>query len=712
MTLLVPPHPDDVDDVDDVGADEIDLRDPHAVTPDRVPVPVPADTTSTPPVPLLRHVTALDGLRGIAVLAVVVYHLDRDWLPGGFLGVSLFFTLSGFLITNLLLAEATTTGDVDLRRFFRRRFRRLLPAALATLALAVVLGALAGEASQLESLRGDVVSALAYVANWHFILSGDAYAATFEAPSPLLHLWSLSIEEQFYVVLAVVALGISWWGRRRSRRGLAVTSAARTWGIVFGVAAAASVVAGLLTFDGANTDRVYFGTDTRAVELLAGALLAVLVGMRVPERLARLVGGVALTVLTGTAAVAFAVLVAVADTQASWLYRGGLWGMALVSCALLVGAIHDDGPLARVLRFGPLVGLGLISYGVYLYHWPIFVWLTPERTGLDGIPLAVVRSGVTLAVALLSYRLLEQPIRRGSLRLGAPRVALVAVITLVGLVAGATVVGGLAADRAVVRGNPGLALSLPGIESAGAEPAPASPSTTLPPPPLRRVLFMGDSLVHQSFPTIQDRLTTAGIESLAIGAAGEHLLSRDREWLDELSNTVALWDPDLVVLEACCGWGIPIKDETYVAADGRELAPDTPESWAEWAEVADRATTIAGAGGARVVWTMGPPALPMGLWGPIDVRVGVANDIYARLVGCRPGVGVLDWRVMAAPDGSFSWFLPGPDGQPVQVRHEDGLHFTPVGQAAVADYTRQTLQQLWTTGGGRAGAPAPVVCAP
>ena len=153
----------------------------------------------------LAHIAALDGVRGLAVLAVVVYHLDADLLPGGFLGVSLFFTLSGFLITNLLVAEWRATGTIDLGSFWSRRFRRLLPASVAGIALVIVLSP-AWTANQLAGLPGDVAGALGYVANWRFITGGDRYGAGFEAPSPLLHYWSLAIEEQFYLVVGALTV--------------------------------------------------------------------------------------------------------------------------------------------------------------------------------------------------------------------------------------------------------------------------------------------------------------------------------------------------------------------------------------------------------------------------------------------------------------------------------------------------------------------------
>ena len=170
----------------------------------------------------VAHIAALDGVRGLAVLAVVVYHLDPEALSGGFLGVSLFFTLSGFLITNLLVAEWRATGTIDLGSFWSRRFRRLVPASLAGIVLVIVLSP-AWTANQLADLSGDVAGALGYVANWRFIIGGDRYGAGFEAPSPLLHYWTLAIEEQFYLVVG--ALTVVHAAGRSLRRWLVVFGA-------------------------------------------------------------------------------------------------------------------------------------------------------------------------------------------------------------------------------------------------------------------------------------------------------------------------------------------------------------------------------------------------------------------------------------------------------------------------------------------------------
>lgn len=623
--------------------------------------------------PRLTHVAALDGLRGIAVLAVVVYHLDSDLLPGGFLGVSLFFTLSGFLITNLLLAEWEVTHNVGLRHFWGRRFRRLLPAALVGLVLVVLTSWLWADASQLAALRGDVVSALAYVANWRFIFDGDLYGAGFEQPSPVLHYWSLAIEEQFYVVVALIAVALARFSRTR-----------RAWVVTFGTLAALSMLATLLLWGSADTNRIYFGSDTRAFELLAGVLLALAIGFSVPRRVLRFASR---HVVVAIAAIAMLAAFLLADVGQVWLYRGGLWLVALGSVALIVGAL-DHGPLARGLSWKPLAALGLISYGVYIYHWPVFVYLTSDRTGLDGASLAVLRIGVTLAIAVVSYHLIEQPVRRRDLNLRpVPVVATVAVLT-VGLLVAATVLDGRAATRDVV--------ATPDLELASStEVPPLAPAPPVATPEIERVLFLGDSLVHQSYPTLAARMQAVGVETRVIGGRGEHLLSTGEPWSTELEATLAAFDPNVVVLESCCGWGFAPLPEQVSTSSGVPLQPDTGESWQEWARAAAALTDLARSQGRVVLWVLAPPAQTNGYYGPIEGRIAIANEVYRNIASCRPDVGLIDWRAIAGPDGSFAWALPDRSGIPVQVRSADGLHFTPEGEALLADLTVEVVDAQW-----------------
>jgi peptidoglycan/LPS O-acetylase OafA/YrhL len=645
---------------------------------------------SEPPGRTLGHVGALDGLRGVAVLVVVVYHLSPQTLPGGFLGVSLFFTLSGFLITNLLLVEWQRSRSIDLRRFWGRRFRRLLPAALAGVALVLVLAWASADADQLSRLRGDVLASLGYVANWRFILGGDLYGAGYQAPSPLLHYWSLAIEEQFYIVVAVVALFASRF-----------TGGRRTWFLVFGALAALSMLATvLLAASGAPTTRIYFGSDTRAFELLAGVLLAVVVGFGIPRSWTTRRWRHALWLAAGTGVLVSYFLV---GTEQRWLYRGGLWLVALGSVAMILASL-DTGPVSRVLSWRPFMALGLISYGIYVYHWPIFLWLDRDTTGIDGLPLAALRLSVTLVASLASYRFLEQPIRRRHLTWRPAAAAGALGIAGLVLIAGVDLLGRQAAGRAIVAESPDIQLSAP---TALTVPSPAT-TAVVPRPPLQRVLFIGDSLVHQAWPTVEDRLSTGGIEARVLGGEGEHLLSGDGQWLEDLREEIKVFDPDLVVLESCCGWGSPWKpDESYRAPDGTVLEPDSDEAWTEWDRMARAFTEVARRDGRAVMWLLAPPARTNGYYGPVEGRIGTANAIYERLAQCTPGVGLLDWRVIAAPDGSFTWTLPDAAGNEVQVRHSDGLHFSPEGQAVLADFTRDVLRSHWQTVGGRRPTEAP-----
>jgi peptidoglycan/LPS O-acetylase OafA/YrhL len=351
------------------------------------------------------HVAGLDGLRAFAVAAVLAYHLDGSPLPGGFLGVSTFFTLSGFLITTLLLREHERSRHIDLRSFWARRWRRLLPAALACIA-AVVVAAAAGAYldAQVDDLRTSIPWAVAYLANWHQLTVGGGYLAELSAPSVLEHFWSLAIEEQFYIAFPLVVWAVL---AAATRRGWSHGLARVGLGALLAVSTAVSVA--LAVLPGWSPDRVYLGTDTRVAELLLGALLALALpaGLAGPRRL-RVRRAVA--VLAPLALVVQAVACARVDDRSSWLYEGGLAGFGILSAIVVAGALVP-GPLAWLLSLSPLVWIGRISYGLYLVHWPVFQVLTPRRTGLDDVLLTPLRLGVSVAIAALSARLLEEPIR-------------------------------------------------------------------------------------------------------------------------------------------------------------------------------------------------------------------------------------------------------------------------------------------------------------
>ena len=345
----------------------------------------------------LAYNPALDGIRGAAVGAVLLFHGGFAWARGGYLGVSTFFTLSGFLITSLLIAERTSTGRVRLTAFWARRLRRLFPASAFTLA-GISLSALVVDQAWERSLRGDVLAALAQVANWRFLFDDRSYAELFASPSPVLHFWSLAIEEQFYWAFPLLAAGVFAVG----------TGSLRVFGGVLAALLAGSALLTLALGSGEST-AIYYATPVRMGEILMGALLAVVVARGLP-------GGDLVRRLAAVAGVG-----ALAASVWAWwnigqdspkLYEGGLLVYALVSAALVLSATVP-GPIRSLLSVEPLRLLGVISYGVYLVHWPIFLLLDRGRTGLDGKVLFAARLAVTLAVATASYVVVERPIRSG-----------------------------------------------------------------------------------------------------------------------------------------------------------------------------------------------------------------------------------------------------------------------------------------------------------
>lgn len=342
----------------------------------------------------MAHHPGLDGVRASALIMIMLFHANPKWIPGGFISVSLFFTLSGYLITSLLVFEGEANGRISLRDFWSRRLRRLAPAALVALLVVVGLSTWLSTGVEQGRVRGDAVAAATYVANWRSISSGHSYAEIFADASPLQHLWSLSIEEQLYILVPLmVAIGFAVGLRRR---GI---------GFVFVGASALSVLASVLAN---GHDRIYYGTDTRAVELFAGAALACFLGPRL-EQWAK--GSfrwpLALLVLPLVLFVWFSRIV---DFQSAWLYTGLLGSFALLNIVFCIGAVVP-GPMRWIMSLPPLTLMGRMSYGIYLAHWPVYVWVNEDLVGIAGWPLLGVRVLITFAIAGVMYRLLEQPIR-------------------------------------------------------------------------------------------------------------------------------------------------------------------------------------------------------------------------------------------------------------------------------------------------------------
>jgi peptidoglycan/LPS O-acetylase OafA/YrhL len=353
-----------------------------------------------------RYVAGLDGIRAVAVLCVIAYHINAPWAQGGLLGVGVFFTLSGYLITDLLLSHWDRHGDLGLGRFWLRRARRLLPALFLMLLIVSVWVALF-DSSQLAEVRRQVVSAAFYFANWSTIAAHGSYFARFAAPLPLDHLWSLSIEEQFYLIwpwLLLLALLVV-----RGRTALALLTLA-------GAAVSILVMANMY-HPGTDPTRLYEGTDTRAFGLLIGAALA----MVWPTKMSRLAtrrsvrSPAGLDLVGTTGLIAIFVLVWRTNSLSSFLYPTGLILLSVGTAALLAAVVNPSSMLGAVLGSQPLRWIGVRSYGIYLWHWPIIVLWGHHHAGVNW-PQAALQVAASFFAAAVSWRYVEDPIRRGALK--------------------------------------------------------------------------------------------------------------------------------------------------------------------------------------------------------------------------------------------------------------------------------------------------------
>ncbi|MGZ4711389.1 MAG: acyltransferase family protein [Acidimicrobiia bacterium] len=365
----------------------------------------------TPVSSRLRYAPGLDGLRALSVTAVLLYHADTTWMPGGFLGVDVFFVISGYLITSLLLAENRNRGGISLGQFYLRRARRLLPALFLVLA-SVSLFAVIFLPDEVRALRGDVVAALGYSTNWWQIFQHQSYVAAQGRPPLLRHLWSLAVEEQFYLVWPLLLVGmLHLWKGRRTPMLLAT----------LGGALASFVALLVLSFPHdytiADPSRVYFGTDTRIFTMLVGAALAIVWS---PWKLKDSIPKEGRRLLDGIGAVGLVLLVLTfvnAHYQSNVLFRGGFLAVAVLSAVVIAVAVHPASRIGSVvLATQPLRWIGERSYGIYLWHWPIFMVTRPgQDTDITGWQNTALRFALTYLVAELSFRFVEEPVRHGSL---------------------------------------------------------------------------------------------------------------------------------------------------------------------------------------------------------------------------------------------------------------------------------------------------------
>ena len=660
----------------------------------------------------LTYRPALDGLRAVAVGAVVAYHLDGRGLRGGFLGVDTFFVLSGFLITTLLLLELERSRRIALVAFWGRRLRRLLPALLGVVAAVAAYAWWFAPAMQRATLRGDSLAGLLYVANWRFVASGQSYFDLFSTPSPLRHLWSLAIEEQFYLVWPLVVLAAAAVGR----------SAARTRLIVGGTAAVGAVVsiwAMVRLYDSTDPSRAYYGTDARMHTILIGCLLAVVVVHWRPR--GRLAAGV-LQAVGALSLVGVLVAYATVSDRSAWFYRGGSVVFAVAVAAVVWAAAQESGPLVRVLGVAPARALGRISYGVYLWHWPIIVWLTPANTHLDGPALAGLRLAVTLVAATLSYHLLEMPFRRPAF--GGWRAGL-AVPAVVGATAVAVVLGttGSAVRPNYLGGGGRMSFAMPCPEPSPAERAAAANAASavtvrhrarLP----RRVLVLGDSVacsLRVGFEATRPgpvRVVDGSV--IGCGVVSGRVVSEsmripryqrrcDRYAAESLRAGVRALGgaPDAVVL-------LSTWERFDLVVRGRTLRAGSKDWEAELGRRLDRRVDGLARLGAHVLLTLPAPSTEGEFAGRVmrssrslDLAMLRLRDFLSRYAARRPrAVSTVDLAALVCPAGPPC--RPVVDGR--RLRPTDGTHFDPAGAVQVASWFWDRVGRSATDGPGeRAG---------
>ena len=634
----------------------------------------------------MKHVPGLDGFRGLAVLGVLLFH-HEGLLRGGFLGVDLFFVLSGYLITALLLGEHAKTGRIDLRGFWLRRFRRLMPAVLLLVPVVTVLTWWKGDALTRQMLRGDALGTLLYTANWHAVFERRSYWELFAAPSPLEHTWSLSIEEQFYVAWPLMVTGLM---ARFGARAVLTTAGALALG---------SVAAMWLLYEpGGDTTRVYMGTDTRASGILLGATLAAS-GLATPGA----------PTLAGARARALDVAGALAlfGTLAAWvyfrgqhpsLYRGGFQITEVLALVAIAACVRvPSGGLSRVLSLRPLGYMGRISYGVYLWHWPINGMLSPERTHLSVWPLLFLRLALVLLVASASYYVLERPIRlRGLPFRGGPYVA------------GATLAGNIALVLVATRGTAGAAASVappafvPEAETAAAPEGPEDsgapvPMNALPPRsgkgPLR-VLVLGDSVamsLGRRMRYTQDpkevfvaergvgdcALTDDVAPTLSMGGVRHWRGDCAKNWESDLRET----DPDVVLVLLAGAYFSKIK------ADGQYRAACHPGYGRIYKDKLARRLRAVHALGPTPVVMLAP--YPTGRWQTPSRNAEVdCFNASQREAARESDALVVDPLPSLCPNGTCTLTS---DGIPVRP---DGLHFDGAGADSFARWASTEVTRI------------------
>lgn len=633
----------------------------------------------------MGYLPGLDGVRAIAVLAVMGYHLQAPGLSGGFLGVDTFFVLSGFLITSLLLQEQARSGRTNLIAFWGRRARRLFPGLFAMVAAVCVYALFAAPLMQ-QTIRGQGLATIFYVNNWWIIASGGSYFQQFQSPSPLLHTWSLGVEEQWYLVFPVLLAGALAWRVRRDARLAALLGL---------IAVASTVWTAWLASNGASADRLYLGTETRMQELLVGAALAAAVHVAA-QRGRALASGRALQIVGAICAVAVvAAFIVISDTD-RFLFYGGMLVFSLLVAGIILALVDPGGGrLGKVFGHPVLRTIGLWSYSLYLWHWPVYVILTPATAGVTGPVLGVSKVLLTFVLAAGSYYLLESPIRHGWLRdkFGGQGQLAVAVLAAAVLVAGVLVT--------TQSGVKAVAAATDYVPASSSDYAGTGP----------KVFLMGDSVPYLLREDVDQRtlgaLSVAGSSELGctvfpatfvIGSSEEESWPKCYQWAADRGDILAQASPDVALI-------FPGQYQLFdIRQGGTTIDFATPE-YAAWLD---------GQLAALVDQTSGNAAHVAIVTVPCYSVYDDGNNSKARFVNDR---GRIDWlngrlRAFAASNGlevvDMNRWSCGDGRNPEEVdgvkMRTDGLHYSREGAAIVWQWLEGEVARIMGTPGPAATA--------
>lgn len=613
-----------------------------------------------PGVALQRYEPQWDGIRAVAIALVVAYHLG--YLPGGWLGVDTFFVLSGYLITSMLLAGDRAPGNV--LAFWGRRARRLLPAVLLLLCVLSVYALVGGPGLVPAQLRSPALATLFYSANWQQVVAGHSYFAQFTSPSPLLQTWSLAVEEQYYLIWPLVMAAILFVVRhRRWSRGALL-------GATVTLAAASAIWMGVAAHH-FGTNRAYVGTDTRAWELLMGGAAAMIwpPGRAAPDH------GRLWSWLTALGVCGVALGTMHAGGPPGWIWDGGLVAIAACAIVVVVGSMQArDGVVARVLALAPLRWLGLISYSLYLWHWPAIVLMTTDTTGLSGWPLLVWRLAAMMAASCASFTLIERPLRRAHwaalgrrVRIRAPGIASVGVLATAGVILLGTVTGPVASTAGVSTFAPGSPKANVHLDIAPA--TRANPS---------RAWIFGDSVLQDSSLGIIAALEATGEVTLAVNSTFPGWgLTTLHTWPSWVSQNLARYHPQIAI----GSWSWDDPEALSDPAAYRTLLTSFVRAMLAPAHAVD-VVVLLQFPQAGPDTSITDPVVRQQTWVKQTRAQNAWNAIARQVVTAFPGHALyLTTEQLFAPHGRFLTWMRTPQDKWVRARKLDNTHMCPYGAA-------------------------------